>query len=438
MKVAFYTLGCKVNQVETEAMREAFAAAGHSPVPEDAPFDAVVVNSCTVTAESDRKTRQTVRRFRKERPEAAIVLTGCMAQAFSGEAQALVEADVVAGNTDVTQIVRLTERFLREGERIVKVSAHTKKERFNTPPIHAFAERTRAYMKIEDGCDRYCTYCIIPTARGAVRSKPLADIRKEARALADAGFSEIVPVGINLTSYGKGEGFDLCDAVEAICEAEGVRRVRLGSLEPDHISEEMLSRFAKQEKFCPHFHLSLQSGCDKTLARMNRRYDTAFYKDLVQRIRARFPDAAVTTDIMVGFAGETEEEFLQTLAFVEEIGFADAHVFAYSRRKGTVAAELGGQVPKAEKAKRSKQITETVARSQAVFLEKQIGKIYPVLFETASAGYAEGYTANYTRVRVPSSCPHTGELLPVRLTACENGIATGEILPKAGERNGKE
>ena len=432
MKVAFYTLGCKVNQVETEAMREAFAAAGHTPVPEDAPFDAVVVNSCTVTAESDRKTRQTVRRFRKERPEAAIVLTGCMAQAFSGEAQALAEADVVAGNTDVTGIVRLTEQFLREGERIVKVSAHTKKERFNTPPIHAFAERTRAYMKIEDGCDRYCTYCIIPTARGAVRSKPLADIREEARALAATGFSEIVPVGINLTSYGKGDGFNLCDAVEEICAVEGISRVRLGSLEPDHISEEMLSRFAKQEKFCPHFHLSLQSGCDKTLARMNRRYDTAFYRDLVQRIRARFPDAAITTDIMVGFAGETEEEFLQTLTFVKEIGFADAHVFAYSRRKGTVAAELGGQVPKAEKANRSKQIMEIVAKSRAAFLQKQIGKIYPVLFETAAAGYAEGYTANYIRIRVKSDCPHTGEIIPVRLIAEKDNHCLGEFATENG------
>lgn len=438
MKVAFTTLGCKVNQVETEAMREAFAAAGHLPVPEEAPFDAVVVNSCTVTAESDRKTRQTVRRLRKERPEAAIVLTGCMAQAFSDEAKALAEADVIAGNTDVTRIVRLTEQFLQTGERIFSVEEHTKKERFNTPAIHAFAERTRAYMKIEDGCDRYCTYCIIPTARGVVRSKPLDEIRKEALALADAGFLEIVPVGINLTSYGKGEGFDLCDAVEKICAVKGIRRVRLGSLEPDHISEEMLARFAAQEKFCPHFHLSLQSGCDKTLARMNRHYDTAFYRDLVERIRGYFPDAAVTTDIMVGFAGETEEEFAQTAAFVKEIGFADAHVFAYSRRKGTVAANLPGQVTKAEKTERSRKMIEIVAASQAAFLKKQIGKVYPVLFETAAAGYAEGYTANYTRVRVPSENPHTGELLPVRLTACEKGVATGEFLQKAGERDGEK
>ena len=437
MKVAFYTLGCKVNQVETEAMREAFAAAGHTPVPEEAPFDAVVVNSCTVTAESDRKTRQTVRRFRKERPEAVIVLTGCMAQAFAKESEALAEADVVAGNTDVTEIVGLTERFLETGERVFSVKEHRSDERFNTPPIHAFAERTRAYMKIEDGCDRYCTYCIIPTARGAVRSKPLAQVRKEAEALAAAGFSEIVPVGINLTSYGKGEAFTLCDAVEEICAVEGIKRVRLGSLEPDHISEEMLARFAAQEKFCPHFHLSLQSGCDKTLARMNRHYDTAFYRELVQKIRARFPDAAITTDIMVGFAGETAAEFEESAAFAEEIGFADAHVFAYSRRKGTVAANLPGQVTKTEKAERSRRMIAIAAKSQAAFLESRIGKTVPVLFETAAAGYAEGYTANYIRVRVPSSCPHTGEILPVRITESKDGVCFGEFSGSEGERDGK-
>ncbi|MEE1007009.1 MAG: tRNA (N(6)-L-threonylcarbamoyladenosine(37)-C(2))-methylthiotransferase MtaB, partial [Acutalibacteraceae bacterium] len=235
MNIAFYTLGCKVNQYETEAMREAFAASGHTVVPDSAPFDAIVINSCTVTAESDRKTRQTVRRFRKERPDAAIVLTGCMVQAFSKEAQALSDADVIAGNTDVKKIVEYTERFLIDGERIFEVSAHKKEERFNTPSLADFAERTRAYMKIEDGCERFCTYCIIPTARGFVRSKPLDEIKTEAEALSKAGFSEIVLVGINLTSYGTGESFDLADAVDAVCGVDGIKRVRLGSLEPDHM-----------------------------------------------------------------------------------------------------------------------------------------------------------------------------------------------------------
>lgn len=427
MNVAFYTLGCKVNQYETEAMREAFAAAGHNVVPDSAPFDAMVINSCTVTAESDRKTRQTVRRFRKERPDAAIVLTGCMVQAFSDEAKLLCEADVVAGNTDVKKIVEYTERFLSDGERIFEVSKHTKTERFNTPLLSDFAERTRAYMKIEDGCERFCTYCIIPTARGFVRSKPLDEIKAEAEALSKAGFSEIVLVGINLTSYGTGESFDLADAVDAVCAIEGIKRVRLGSLEPDHMSDEMLSRLKKQEKFCPQFHLSLQSGCDRTLKRMNRHYDTAFYRDLVTRIRESFSDAAITTDIMVGFAGETEDEFNESLSFAKEIGFAKAHIFAYSRRAGTVAYGLPNQVSKSEKARRSRLMSETTLKTESEFLNSLVGRVFPVLFETAQDGFAEGYTANYSRVRVKSDDPHTGKILNVKIVSAENEYCVGEL-----------
>ena len=427
MKVAFYTLGCKVNQYETEAMREAFAAAGHTPVTDDAPFDAVVINSCTVTAESDRKTRQAVRRFRRERPDAIIILTGCMVQAFSDEAQALSEADVVAGNTDVKKIVEYAERFALDGERIFLADKHTKRERFNTPSLNAFAERTRAYMKIEDGCERYCTYCIIPTARGFVRSKPIRDIKAEAERLANAGFSEIVLVGINLTSYGKGEETDLCDAVEAVAAVEKIKRVRLGSLEPDHMSDEMLARLSRVEKFCPQFHLSLQSGCDETLKRMNRHYDTAFYRDLVLRIRKAFKNAAVTTDVMVGFAGETEEEFKKSLDFVKEIGFAKVHIFAYSRRRGTVAYGLKDQVIRAEKARRSHIMGQAAALSENAFLKSEIGNSCPVLFETGTDGYAEGYTPNYSRVKVKCNRDLCGKILNVKITAAENGCCIGEI-----------
>ena len=427
MKVAFYTLGCKVNQYETEAMREAFAAAGHTPVTDDAPFDAVVINSCTVTAESDRKTRQAVRRFRRERPDAIIILTGCMVQAFSDEAQALSEADVVAGNTDVKKIVEYAERFVLDGERIFIAEKHKKRERFNTPSLNAFAERTRAYMKIEDGCERYCTYCIIPTARGFVRSKPIRDIKAEAERLANAGFSEIVLVGINLTSYGKGEETDLCDAVEAVAAVEKIKRVRLGSLEPDHMSDEMLARLSRVEKFCPQFHLSLQSGCDETLKRMNRHYDTAFYRDLVLRIRKAFKNAAVTTDVMVGFAGETEEEFKKSLDFVKEIGFAKVHIFAYSRRRGTVAYGLKDQVIRAEKARRSHIMGQAAALSENAFLKSEIGNSCPVLFETGTDGYAEGYTPNYSRVKVKCNRDLCGKILNVKITAAENGCCIGEI-----------
>lgn len=428
MKVAFYTLGCKVNQYETEAMREAFVSAGHTAVPDSAPFDTIVINSCTVTAESDRKTRQALRRFRRENPDAIIILTGCMVQAFSDEAKALCDADIVAGNTDVKKIVEYAEKFASDGERIFKVSEHTKSERFNTPTLSDFAERTRAYMKIEDGCDRFCTYCIIPTARGYVRSKPLGEIKSEAESLSRAGFVEIVLVGINLTSYGKGEGMNLCDAVDAVCSVDGIKRVRLGSLEPDHMSDEMLKRLKAQEKFCPQFHLSLQSGCDKTLKRMNRHYDIAFYRDLVSRIRNMFKDAAVTTDIMVGFAGETPEEFSKSLEFVRETGFAKAHVFAYSRRAGTIAYGLPSQVSRAEKAERSKKMIELSLKSESEFLNSMVGKTVMVLFETAQSGFAEGYTENYSRVKVKSEESHCGEILNVKITCAENDCCIGEII----------
>lgn len=427
MKVTFYTLGCKVNQYETEAMREAFAAAGHTPVPNSAPFDAAVINSCTVTAESDRKTRQILHKVRRENPEAIIILTGCMVQAFSEEAKALTDADIVCGNTDVKKTVEYAERFLKDGERIFEVSEHKKTERFNTPVLSSFAERTRAYMKIEDGCDRYCTYCIIPTARGSVRSKPLAEIAAEAETLSRAGFSEIVLVGINLTSYGKGENIDICDAVAAAARPDGIKRVRLGSLEPDHISDNVLERLKAQKKFCPQFHLSLQSGCDETLKRMNRHYDTAFYRDLVSRIRAVFKDASVTTDVMVGFAGETEEEFSKSLAFVKEIGFAKTHVFAYSRRRGTVAYGLPAQITRAEKAERSRRMIETALACEEEFLKGLVGKTEYVLFETAEKGFAEGYTPNYSRLRVKSDEPHTGEILPVKIISAEKECCIGEI-----------
>ena len=428
MNIAFHTLGCKVNQYETEVMREAFIKKGYTVVPDNAPFDIIIINSCTVTAESDRKTRQTLNHFRKENPESVIVLTGCMVQAFAEKSKELSAADIIVGNTDVSKIQSLVERFLSDGERIFEVAPHKREARFNTPNITEFAERTRAYMKIEDGCDRYCTYCIIPFARGHVRSKPIEEIKKEAEDLAKNGFIEIVLVGINLTSYGKGEDINLCDAVDAVCEVPGIKRVRLGSLEPDHITDEMLLRLKNQEKFCPQFHLSLQSGCDATLKRMNRHYDTAFYRDLVTRIRKMFEKSAITTDIMVGFAGETEQEFEESLNFAKEIKFAKSHIFAYSRRSGTIAYNLPNQVTKSEKSNRSRRMIEATLSTEKEFLASQIGKTVAVLFETYDNGYIEGYTKNYSRVKVKSDISHSGEILNVTLTAVENDYCLGEIV----------
>lgn len=428
MRIAFYTLGCKVNQYETEAMREAFAAAGHTPVQNGADFDAAVINSCTVTAESDRKTRQLLHRLRRENPGAILILTGCMVQAFSNEARELTDADIVCGNTDLRKTVEYAEHFAADGERIFEVAPHKRDERFNTPCLTDFAERTRAYMKIEDGCDRYCTYCIIPTARGAVRSKPIEEIKSEADALAEKGFSEIVLVGINLTSYGRENEFDICDAVNAAAQPAGIKRIRLGSLEPDHISTDILQRLGKQKKFCPQFHLSLQSGCDTTLARMNRHYDTAFYRELVSKIRSVFTGATVTTDVMVGFPGETEAEFEESLSFVKEMRFAKAHVFAYSRRRGTVAYSLPGQISRAEKAARSRKMAALSAESEAEFLKSLIGKTEYVLFEQTDRGIAEGYTAGYSRVRVKAEHLSGGELLPVRIISAEAERCNGVLL----------
>lgn len=425
MNIIFQTLGCKVNQYESEAMREALLNLGHTN-DKNSPVDAVVINSCTVTAESDRKTRQFVRRMRRAYPVAIIVLTGCMVQAFPEEAKNLTEADIIIGNRDISKVIEAIKNY--NSNRIFNVEEHKNGDKYNTICLSNFNERTRAFMKIQDGCDRFCTYCIIPFARGRVRSRAVSDIKFEAERLAKNGFCEIVLVGINLTSYGKGENFDLCDAVDAVCEVDGIKRVRLGSLEPDHITDEMLNRFKSQPKFCPQFHLSLQSGCDETLKRMNRHYDSAFYKDLVNRIRSIFDNAAITTDIMVGFAGETDDEFNDSLTFAKKIGFARAHIFAYSRRSGTVAAGLKAQVSNAEKQARAHIMAEATKQTEIEFLKSQIGNVYPVLFETQENAQAEGYTSNYTRVVVNTQTSLTGQILDVLIKSVKDDYCIGEII----------
>ena len=425
MNILFHTLGCKVNQYETEAMREALINLGHTSE-KQLPTDAVVINSCTVTAESDRKTRQLVRRMRREHPNAVIALTGCMVQAFPDEANKLTQADIVIGNRDVSKIVDAINKF--DNQRIFEINEHKNGDLYNTIGLSNFNERTRAFMKIQDGCDRFCTYCIIPFARGRVRSRAVDDIKAEAKRLAKNGYCEIVLVGINLTSYGKGENFDLCDAIDAVCEVDGIKRVRLGSLEPDHITDEMLNRFKSQPKFCPQFHLSLQSGCDETLKRMNRHYDTAFYKDLTKRIRNIFTDAAITTDIMVGFAGETDEEFNKSINFAKKIKFARAHIFAYSRRSGTIAAGLKNQVSNSVKQTRAHIMAEVTKQTETNFLNSQIGNTYPVLFETQEKSVAEGYTPNYTRVIVKTEKILTGQICNILIKSVQNDYCIGELI----------
>ncbi len=427
MKFSFYTLGCKVNQYETESMREQLIKAGHTPVEADEKAEIFIVNSCTVTAESDRKTRQAVRRFRRLLPNAIIVLCGCVPAAFPNVTEQLPEADIVMSNSGDGDLVSAIDRFISTGGRISHIKCHEKGEKFCTPPITDFSERTRAFVKIEDGCDRFCSYCIIPTARGRVRSRSIESIEAEIKSLASKGFLEIVLVGINLSAYGKDNGLTLCDAVRAVAGVDGIKRVRLGSLEPDHISDEMLSQLKREEKFCPQFHLSLQSGCDATLKRMNRHYDSAFYRNLVKRIRTIFPDSAITTDIMVGFAGETDEEFAKSLSFAKETGFAKAHVFAYSRRKGTVADRLDNQVQNSVKAKRSHIMIECCEQTEKDFLKAQLGKVFPVLFETEEDGFCYGYTPNYTRVKVVSQQGLCGNIINTKLVSLDGECCLGEI-----------
>lgn len=429
MKVKFFTLGCKVNQYESEAMLANLLKNGFLAAEADEPADVVVVNSCTVTAESDRKVRQLLRRAKKDNPGAVGVLSGCMVQAFPKESEALEEADILLGTTNRGRLLPDLMRFLETRERVVDIEPHRDSETFEALNVTAFSEHTRAFIKIEDGCNRFCSYCIIPYARGRVRSKPLADIRSEAEALAANGYKEIVLTGINLSAYGREFGLHLCDAVETVCGIEGIERVRLGSLEPEELSPAVIRRMAQQKKLCPQFHLSLQSGCNETLRRMNRHYTAAEYREIVENLRSAFENAAITTDIMVGFAGETDEEFADSLAFAKETAFARTHVFAYSRRPGTRAYDMPGQITNAEKERRSREMIRVTHETQQAFLLEQVGRTESVLFEQeASPGVFTGYTMNYTPVRIKSDLPLSGVIRDVRIVSAEQGYCFAELV----------
>lgn len=427
MKAAFYTLGCKVNQYETQALSEQFRAKGFEIVPPEEEADVYLINSCTVTGTGDQKSRQAVRRFKRRRPQSIVVLTGCMPQAYPEQADALTQADIVIGNRDSEKILDAIDEYRLTGRRIFQVIPHERGEAFHGGGISGFQEHTRAFVKIQDGCDRFCSYCIIPTSRGRVRSKPLPELEAELIRLRDAGFLEIVLVGINLSSYGKDLSISFCDAVEKACSVEGILRVRLGSLEPDHLTPEVVERLSRCEKLCPQFHLSLQSGCDGTLRRMNRHYTCAEYEALCRSLRKSFPDAAVTTDVMTGFPGETEEEFAETLAFIQKIGFEKIHVFPYSARPGTRAAAMP-QLPKAVKEERARRLRKTADEMRRRFLAGEAGKRFPVLFETVNAdGFLEGYTPNYTPVRARAPQSLCGTVRTVAITGSSGDGCTGIV-----------
>lgn len=422
MKLSFYTLGCKVNQYETEQLRSLL----QESVVADTQAEIFVINSCTVTAESTRKTRQAINRIRKENPNAVLVLTGCYPQAFPDEAKAA-PVDIVIGNKNNLQIAALVEQFLSDKQKNISVQEHIAGDEFAEYAIRSFAGHTRAFVKIQDGCNRFCSYCIIPYARGRSRSRKLSDIKNELEQLAKNGYREVVLTGIDLSAYGADIGCDLADAVAVAQEVDGIDRIRLGSLEPDRMTVHLLSRFAACSKFCPQFHLSLQSGSNAILKRMNRHYTAEEYATLCDGIRKQFKDASITTDIITGFPGETQADCLQTLAFVRQIGFEKVHVFPYSERQGTRAAVFPDQVEKQIRSKRAKELAAVCQTIRKAYLNGCVGKTVQVLFESPEDGFQQGYTPSYLPVRVKAEEVLTGTLRNVLLIEAADDYCIGVL-----------
>ncbi len=428
MKISFYTFGCKVNQYETQAMRNMVEQQGHI-TDEYAPGDGisrdvVVFNSCTVTAESDRKLRQQLHRCRRENPNTIIVLTGCMPQAFLGNDDRLPDVDILLGNAQRNVLPQMLDSYQKSKTPLTFIPAHG--TAYEPLTIATFAGRTRAYVKIQDGCNRFCSYCIIPYARGRVRSRDLDDIKQEITSLANTGYREVVLVGINLSAYGQDTGKNLADAVDVACAVEGIQRVRLGSLEPDFMTDSMLERLAKQPKLCPQFHIALQSGCNATLKRMNRHYTTEEYAELCKKLRQCFPNCALTTDVMVGFPGESVQEFHQSLTFVQQIAFSRVHVFAYSRRRGTVADKMPNQIPNATKVDRSRQMLAATHRDADDYARSYIGKTVEVLLETPlQDGITEGHTDTYLVVHAHTD-QAPGTIVSVHITGGDSHHLLGK------------
>ncbi len=436
-QVCFVTLGCKVNLYESDLMAAQFAKVGYTCVDREdkpeKPSDVYIINSCTVTSTGDKKTRQILHRCRRENPNAVIALTGCFVQAFPDKAKELDGWDILCGNTQRKIMLPLVEQVLTAGGKIVQIDEHTNDEKFESLQIPFFAHKTRAFVKIEDGCNRFCSYCIIPYARGRVRSKPITELKTEVAQLAASGYQEIVLVGINLSSYGQDLGLRLIDAVEACCSLPGVKRVRLGSLEPELLTHQDLERMAALPQFCPQFHLSLQSGSDGVLKRMNRHYDKAEYARIVNDIRDCFENASITTDIMTGFPGETDEEHIESMQFAKDIKLSQMHVFEYSPREGTAAAKLPQLSPQI-KAKRTDEMLTVKHENEQAFLETQVGTVGQVLLEshfieTPVSLRAEGYTCNYTPVYIDFSPDTDKDTLKGRILTCKlTGIANGHAI----------
>ncbi|MCC0642887.1 tRNA (N(6)-L-threonylcarbamoyladenosine(37)-C(2))-methylthiotransferase MtaB [Clostridioides sp. ZZV14-6150] len=430
-KVAFYTLGCKVNQYETEAMLELFEKDGYEQVNSEEYADVYVINTCTVTHMSDRKSRQYIRRVKKKNSDAIIAVVGCYSQVSPEEILDIEEVNLVMGTNDRRKIVEEI-RKIDASKKVSTVDDIMKVKAFEEIEISQTNGKTRAFMKIQDGCDRFCTYCIIPYARGRVRSRDIDSIVDEVKKLAKNGYKEIVLTGIHVASYGKDlkdKNIKLLDVIKQINEIDAIERIRLSSVEPILFTDEFVNEVLKMEKVCPHYHLSLQSGCDETLKRMNRRYTTLEYKTIVDRLRDKMPNVAITTDVIVGFPGETNEEFKQTYEFLKDIELSQMHIFKYSPRKGTPAATMENQIDPQIKHFRSEQLLNLSKENFNKFATKFIGSELDVLFEQNIEGNKfEGLTSNYIRVVVESDKNIQGQILKVKINDVKNEYVEGILL----------
>lgn len=430
-KVAFYTLGCKVNQYETNAMSQKFRSNGYKIVNLEESPDICIVNTCTVTNMSDRKSRQVLRRVKEINKNAIVVAVGCYAQVAKDELLKLDEIDLVLGNNEKNDIVDYTEKYLEENRKIGKVTDVMYQKDFLDFGLTTYTEKTRAVIKVQDGCDRFCSYCIIPYARGRVRSRKPESIIKEITEIAKNGIKEVVITGIHVASYGRDlkQEYRLIDLLEDINKIDEIKRIRLGSLEPMIITQEFMSRLVKLEKICHQFHLSLQSGCDNTLKRMNRRYTTYELKNVVNLLRESYDDVILTTDIIVGFPGESDEEFESTYKFLKDINFYKMHIFKYSPRKGTKAAVMEGQIDGSIKEQRSKRLIELSNNNELKYNKQYIGKEVSVLFEEKDKeGYYKGHTNNFIVVKAQSNKYLENMIKKVKISEAKREFIMGNIL----------
>ena len=429
MKVAIYTLGCKVNQYETQAMEQELTKRGHQLVEFESFADCYVINTCTVTAVSDKKSRQMIRRARRLNENAVVAVCGCYAQTKPEEIRDL-DVDIISGTGERMAFLALLEQAVHEKEPILTVDDIRYRRTFEVLPAGGMAERTRAMLKVEDGCVNFCTYCIIPFARGPIRSLSLEQAAAQAAQLAQAGYRELVLTGIEISSWGHEfkDGTSLIDLIESVCAAAPDCRIRLGSLEPRTITEDFCIRAAKLDNLCPHFHLSMQSGCDTVLKRMNRKYDTARYYESVELLRRHFDRPGITTDLIVGFPGETEEEFVQTLDFIQKCAFSAMHIFPYSKRPGTPAAKMPDQLLNEVKEDRAHRAAAIARQMEQNYLNRFVGEEVPVLFEEERDGLWRGYTTRYTEVTVQSDSNLHNHVHTVRLEQVADSTLQGTLI----------